>query len=82
MNAHLELALCLDVFGEVGGDGLVELVEYAHGEHRVDVAALDQLVERIRQLHPNSARRKSSTVSIPFHSFTTLLSNAAYQNER
>jgi hypothetical protein len=49
------LGLGLDVFGEVGGDGLVEFVEHAHGEHRVDVSGLDQFVERIRELHPDAA---------------------------
>lgn len=43
-QTHLELTFRLDIFGEVGSDGFVELVENTHGEHRIDVSGLDKFV--------------------------------------
>ena len=50
---YLELRFCLYVFGKVGCDGLIKLVEDAHGEHRVDMTRLDEFVQRICKLHPD-----------------------------
>lgn len=57
-GTHLQLALRLDIFAKVGGDGLVELVQHPHGEHGVDVSGLDEFVECIGELHTDAVFRK------------------------
>lgn len=53
-RTHLNIAFRLDVGGQRLGNRLVELLQHLHRQDGIDMTGLDELIQRIRQLHANA----------------------------
>lgn len=53
-TTHLDDQLCLDALTQRLGDGHVKLGQHLHGQDRIDVSRLDELVQGIGQVHSDA----------------------------